>query len=523
MTRILCALLIIATAHAQRGTGDWSTAAYDAQRSSWVRGDGKISYNTMSKPGFGLVWKLKFNNNPRGANSVTPPSLIDFYIGYKGFRTLGFFGGSSNRVIAVDTDIARVEWEKSYPVNPAAPTTPCPGGMTAGVTRPTSASYPPLFAARGAGRSTPAKSGVGAAYEGAVTLRNTPPPRPPVAVAKPAANTPAVPNPFAPRVQYAIALTGDGKLHLLYISNGEEPNPATQFLPPNASAYGLIGLETQVYAATANGCGGVPDAVWALDLNTKKVSQWKSPGGSIAGNAGPAIAPDGTVYAATTGGFLAALAPGTLEQKSIYKNNGGGFVSSPVIFDYQGRMLIAAATAHGRFQVLDPGNLQSNTPLTHTDRFGEQDYPVGSLTSWQDPAGVRWILAPQHRGHIEDKFPTRNGEANNGAIVAYKLTDQDGKFTLQPAWVSRDMPSPLAPIVVNGVVFAIASGRDAKSPAILYALDALSGKEIWNSGTAIASFVTTGGLSAGGGRVYLSDHAGTQYAFGFPMETLDAN
>ena len=49
-------------------------------------------------------------------------------------------------------------------------------------------------------------------------------------------------------------------------------------------------------------------------------------------------------------------------------------------------------------------------------------------------------------------------------------------------------------------------------------IDPANGKELWNSGAAIASFVTSGGLAAGGGRVYVSGHDGTQYAFAFPME-----
>jgi outer membrane protein assembly factor BamB len=52
----------------------------------------------------------------------------------------------------------------------------------------------------------------------------------------------------------------------------------------------------------------------------------------------------------------------------------------------------------------------------------------------------------------------------------------------------------------------------------LYALDASTGKELWNSGDTITSFVHSGGLSAGGSRVYVSDYEGTQYAFGFPIE-----
>ena len=53
---------------------------------------------------------------------------------------------------------------------------------------------------------------------------------------------------------------------------------------------------------------------------------------------------------------------------------------------------------------------------------------------------------------------------------------------------------------------------------MLYALDAQTGKELWNSGKTITSFVHSGGLAAGGGRVYVGAYDGTQYAFGFPIE-----
>ncbi|MGH9661943.1 MAG: hypothetical protein ACRD96_25570, partial [Bryobacteraceae bacterium] len=110
---------------AQRGGGDWMTLGYDAQRSSWVRSDAKISAETMAKPGFQLVWEVKTKS------SLTPPALLDFYIGYRGFRSLGFVGGSSNTLVAIDTDLSRIEWEKSFASGSgAAATVACPGGMT---------------------------------------------------------------------------------------------------------------------------------------------------------------------------------------------------------------------------------------------------------------------------------------------------------------------------------------------------------------------------------------------------------
>ncbi len=76
--------------------------------------------------------------------------------------------------------------------------------------------------------------------------------------------------------------------------------------------------------------------------------------------------------------------------------------------------------------------------------------------------------------------------------------------SLQQAWdVSEFLAAPSAPIVVNGVVFALNSGS-ATSPAVLYALDGETGKEIWNSGKAIKSFVKSAGLWAISGQVYVA-------------------
>ena len=107
------------TLYAQRGA-DWTTVGNDAQRSSWVRRDARISPETMRKPGFELVWKVKLKNEARQLASLTPPALLDFYISYRGFRSLGFVGGSSGTVTGIDIDLARIEWEKRFPVPSAS-------------------------------------------------------------------------------------------------------------------------------------------------------------------------------------------------------------------------------------------------------------------------------------------------------------------------------------------------------------------------------------------------------------------
>jgi outer membrane protein assembly factor BamB len=94
------------------------------------------------------------------------------------------------------------------------------------------------------------------------------------------------------------------------------------------------------------------------------------------------------------------------------------------------------------------------------------------------------------------------------------------------------LSAPLAPTIINGVVFVTSSGEfrssDGKTPAaqralrsshsVLYALDGLTGKELWSSGATITSFTRGGALSGGTGQIYLTTYDGTIYAFGFPME-----
>jgi outer membrane protein assembly factor BamB len=506
----LCLILTLQPSLAQRGGNDWLTGGFDAQRSNWVRNDAKISVDRLSKPGFELVWKMKMVDAPRQLNSITPPALLDFYISHRGFRTLGFFGTSSNKVVAVDTDLGRLEWDKQLapPAPAAGATLACPGGMTSTVTRPAGLTYPPVpTGARPAGRSAP-KGAVGEPGKGAANLRPFPTtPPPPPAAAKPASG-PRVYSPFEPHPELVLTLASDGKLHAHYVANGGEPDAAIPFLPPNANAHGLIVVADVAYAATTNKCGGVDNGIWAVDLKTRKVTTWKT-ASDIAGTGGPAFAPDGTLYAAA-GSQLVALSPGTLEPKAVFKSDGAEFTSSPVVFEYQGKNLIAVKNNKGIIQVFDAATLKS--PLAASD---ESAGDSGALASWQDPTGTRWLLA-----------------ATTTTIQSWKLTGKDGALTIARAWTSRDLVSPLPPIIVNGVVFALSSGEhrtaDTKVtasqrarrsvPAVLYALDAQTGKELWNSGKTITSFVHSGGLAAGGSRVYVGGYDGTQYAFGFPIE-----
>lgn len=498
-----CALTAAALLNAQRGGNDWMTFGNDVQRSHWIRFDPKISDQTMRKPGFMLVWKEKLQNVARSGQALTPPALLDFYIGYRGFRTLGFFGGSGDTTIAIDTDLARLEWQNGAGKAAAKAGTPaCPGGMTSSVTRPTTVPYP-LMIGRGQARANPARGGVGEPGEGSLQLQALSRPRPaaptpapepaPAAAAKKSSRQAAPPSPFAPRPQYVNAITGDGKLHWMYVSNGEEPKTPVQFLKPGAHAVGLTVFDGNAYVATINGCNGVENGIYALNEETQKVSFWKAPGKNLAGSAGFAVGPEGEIYAAS-GATLAALAEATLVQRTAYQSGGSEFVTSPVVFAFNGRDYVAAATADGRVHVVDSEKMER---VAVSEPVIAAGFAPGALASWEDENKTRWVLAPDGRG-----------------ITALKLTAKG----FETGWTSRQIAAARTPAIVNGVVFALAPGNARGAKAVLYAMEGTTGKEYWNSGSEIVSYVTSGGLAAGGGRVYLSTVDNVQYAFGFYME-----
>src|SRR5439155_140015 len=101
----------VALLHAQgRGGPEWTTSGFDAQRSGLLRADARLTKDAVQKGEFALLWSMKIENTSRQLNSLTPPVLLDRLIGYRGFKSLAFFGGSDDRVFAVDTDLARPAW-----------------------------------------------------------------------------------------------------------------------------------------------------------------------------------------------------------------------------------------------------------------------------------------------------------------------------------------------------------------------------------------------------------------------------
>jgi outer membrane protein assembly factor BamB len=206
---------------------------------------------------------------------------------------------------------------------------------------------------------------------------------------------------------------------------------------------------------------------------------------------------DGDQSATAFSDAVVALENKTLGMKTISSGK-TPFTTSPLISFSKGRDLVVAANKDGRLCVLDAASLGGSdhkTPLHKSGRYERVGrFAAGALSTFEEADGTRWVVvASAGPVHADAKYSVSNGTVTNGAISAFKVTDASGAVTLQPAWVSRDMTSPVTPTIVNGVVFAIASGENVQVPAaqraqrstnaVLYALDAQTGKELWNSGT----------------------------------------
>ena len=306
------------------------------------------------------------------------------------------------------------------------------------------------------------------------------------------------------------ALSSDGILHVLGLPSGKDIQRPAEFVPANARWSDTIAVDTTLYATTTGNCGGAPNAVWAIDLasESKPVVSWKSNGGPIVGRL--AFATDGTIFAAIGPGTatgdgkvnaIVSLDPKTLQVKDWFTQPGVEFVTGPSVFKHNDRDIVAAATKDGRVLLLNAASLggaNHSTPLHASapaivpavrrgqrarDVAGTDDHAAAGAAGRDHnhnraaggPAaaapprrpsryGTRWILGPD--------LERRRG---------LKVVGTGGSPALERGWAAQGLAAPETPIVVNGVVFALSTGRPSTpagrgSAAVLHAYDGDDGQ-----------------------------------------------
>ena len=532
-------LLCVWIAFGQSRGGNWPTYGGDAQRSGWEGAN--TSINKESVKDLQLLWKIKLETVARGMRTVMPPVILGRLISYRGFKELAFVATNADIVYAIDADLGTMFWQKHLEYSMREPqvmtsTWACPGGLTAMPTMP-------VPGARGApGRGAPA----------------------------PAANAPRG-SAFIGGPASVYAISSDGRLHRLNTSTGDDVTQPVSVIPANARATSLNMMDNVIYTVTSHECNDAPNAVWAIDLavDPPKVRSFvltREYGNSLRMGA-PAIGNDGTVYVQAGDrkyngpNVVYGLTPRELQSKQEFSTrlpSSDALVlfdppnfASPVLFSYKDRDLIASECHSERLCLLDPsaGNGRLNaTPNTSgiaqiPRNASDADVGIsGSLSSWQDTDGTRWVLASVLGPPSADlKAATTNGSTPNGFIVAFKVQESAGKPTLTPVWISRDLNSPLPPVITNGVVFALSAGEFTRqvrmvngvttnsvttveerpkgsTRATLYALDARTGKELYSSKNLVNGPASLTGLTVANGRVYFGGLDGTLYAFGMYVE-----
>lgn len=525
--RRLSLAVVVAAMSATVWASDYLTEGVDNGRTGWMK-DEKV-FNTTNVRNMKLLWKIKLPSTPRQMHNLFPPLIAEKVTTPQGTREMGVVAGITDDLFGIDVATGEMMWRKHFSDSYQEPP-PVPGGRGGSTLCPGGQTDVPVVAPA----STPGK--------------------------------------------YTIyTVSWDGRLRQVDLATGQEIAPAEKFMPANGKPYALNLFNGTIYTASAQGCGGVANAFYSFDLATRKASVFTPAGGGMWGRRGVAIGPDGTVYMGTgdanfdpasksLGNGIVAVKIDANKQMQLadyFAPKNANWMRrrdldvnvSPVLFDYRGKKFLVGTSKECRMWLLDRESLGGDdhrTPLFTTPLLcnDQQAYDAqgawGSLAAWQDAAGAQWLAVP-FWGPVSKEFhaPIENGRPKGGGVGAYKVEERNGKWQLTPAWLSRDMDLAEEVIIANGVAFVSDSGEDATQTvpdrawdepgggrlgggldsssarripgsrhSTLYALDAATGKELWSSGTQIASWSHFSGLTAANGRVYIGTFDGTLYCFG---------
>ncbi len=501
---------------------DYLSEGVDNGRTGWLRNE-KV-FNTTNVRTMRLLWKTKADSKPRQMHNLFAPLVKEAVQTPRGPMELAIFAGISDELFAYEVTKGELVWTRKftsiYPqITTGTGSTLCPGGQTA---------------------------------------------------------VPVIPSASINGRTGMYAVSWDGRLHTLDIATGGDIVPPEKFAPPNAKPYALNLYNGSIYTSTAQGCGGTTNAFVSYNLATKRSAIFAPAGGGMWGRRGVAIDPEGRVYIGTgdatfdeatksLGNAIVSVrmdAKGELQLVDYYAPPNANWMFrrdldvnvTPMVIDYRGRKFLVGTSKECRLWLLDRDNLGGadhrtslqTTPLLCNDAQGFDGKGVwGAMAAWVDGQGRQWVIVPFY-GPVSREFkaPREHARPVNGGVAAYTLEQRNNRWELVPQWLSRDMDMAEHAIVANGVLFVYGSGEDTTQvlperaydhpagpqlggavsngaprrldgrKAALFALDALTGEELWNSGNEITTWNHYSGLTVANGRVFLSTFDGTIYAFG---------
>jgi outer membrane protein assembly factor BamB len=454
-----------------------------------------------------LKWKVKVDNEPKFLTALTAPVVATDVDTSEGTRTLVYVAGSSNNVYALDSANGSVVWSRKFESRLTTTGGPfqnswvCPNGINA---------------------------------------------------------TPAIDR--GARTVYVIGM--DGRLYGLDLATGKDKFPPITFVAPFSKDWSLNIVDGIVYTSLSQNCGDGASGFYSMDVSNPRhplvrrllLSSTDSAG--IWGRGGPVVGGNHRIYGFTADGkfdssageFSNSVVAAFLPQldladyftpsdwQQITKDDLDMGSASPVWFTYQNFNLLAGGGKQGVVYLLDGDSLGGTghqSPLFVTPLLGNEDHIFnqkgiwGALSYWRDDGGEIWVYVPMWGpvSKTAPRFPQTNSLNPHGSIMAFKVaTDAFSKKPiLTPAWISGDFDLPDPVVIANGVVFAISTGENANQytdrseqtrHAVLYALDAKTGRELYKSGSAMSGWVHFSGLALADGHVYAVDHDSRIYCFG---------
>ncbi len=515
----ICLLLLLTSTvlfSSTAGAADWPTFGHDPQRTGWAFEEADLSLTNAGD--IELKWKTQLKNEPKSLTALTAPLVAEKVLTAKGTKSVVYVAGSGNHFFALDAGDGTLIWTVDFE-NHVLPKDEgmwlCPMGINA---------------------------------------------------------TPVIDR--ARNIIYAIAV--DGKLWGLDLGDGSTRFGPVQFVTPYSKNWSLNFVDGFIYTSISQGCSGAISGIYAMDVRDPSrptihnLLVEKRSGGGIWGRGGAVVGKNGRIYGATGDGefdpfqneYGSAVVAASLEDlkvldyyapvdfTEITKFDLDMGASSPVWFSDHDHNLVSFGGKQGTLYLLDAdslGDKDHQTPLyrhelCNEEKAFEQKGIWGGIATWRDEDGQRWIYVPvlgpaSSRAPV---FPVKNGPTPHGSIMAFKVvTDPASKNpTLQPVWVSGDFDVPEPPVVANGVLFDLSTGENTMQAtgnpvgfygqktlsdaereknthnAVLFALDAKTGKTLYQSGSAMSTWVHFSGLAIANARVYAVDHESRVYSFG---------
>jgi len=515
----------LATVAAQTGGAalyDWATDGGDNQRTGWNQQEKTLTKDNVKN--LKLLWKLETHNQVRALHSLMPVLVVAQMNTPSGTKQVGYLAGISDNLYAFDTDTGKIIWQKHWDYEAPA------GGRGGG----------------GGGGGQPQDP----AHLGFLRPGGS-------------SDTPVIGPPDAQGRRPIYFITGDGMLHILNAATGEDLQPSYMFHLGKGWSLNLVDNVLWM----ANTYAGESISAVKLDDPQHKIMSFNAGSGGAWGRRGAVIDSTGTAWTTTGDGVYdptsdppryansvigVQIVGDELKLKDYYTPTNWDWLrkrdldpnNTPTVFNFKGRELMAASGKECRVYLLDPkslGGANHQTPMFKTPLFCNEEVDFqdagswGALSTWEDPSGTRWVLAPfWGPAHSQAKFPIMNTPlTKDGGVAAFKVEDKGGNPELTPAWISRDMKRGEPVIIANGMVFGYGSGEETKQAwpdiglqfdstiraekgthATIYILDAQTGKELWSSGSQMHQWNHFSGITVANGRVYLGTYDGTLYCFG---------